>query len=100
MTLLLCRFQSGDCPTNCSATAGEAICCTGIHFAQKDEQTAAGELGQIRPPGGVPLSFGRPDRRFPWKPWKGRPERLEAVPPPNLEKWIDELERIIGRKLE
>ncbi|HZY84387.1 MAG TPA: hypothetical protein VFE78_06125 [Gemmataceae bacterium] len=73
----------------------------GIPVAQGDDKPTPNDLGNIRPPGGTPLPLEEP----------GRPgikvdllnkvrKRLEAAPSKDLDKWVVELERIMGRKLE
>jgi hypothetical protein len=73
----------------------------GIPVAHGDDKLTPKDLGRIRPPGGVPLALEE----------QGKPgitvellnkvrARLEAIPGEDLEKWVVELERIIGEKLK
>ncbi len=72
----------------------------GIHFAQPGEKPTASDLGKIRPPGGVPLMFGAPGHEISVDAVERARHRLEAVPPTDLEKWVVELQRIIGKQLK
>jgi hypothetical protein len=69
----------------------------GVSGAQGDDRK---DLGKIQPPGGVPLPVVGPEGRFTVDGLNKVRERLEAVPPEALEKWVVELERIIGTKLK
>jgi len=70
----------------------------GIHFAQRDEKPTASDLGEIRPPGGVPLFPSRSPITV--QAGAAATKRLEAVPAEDLDKWVVELERITGKKLD
>jgi hypothetical protein len=72
----------------------------GINFAQRGGEPASNDLRRIRPPGGVPLSFGGPGQPILVQGVEKARQRLEAVPPADLEGWVVELERIIDKKLK
>ena len=72
----------------------------GIHFAQPGEKPTASDLGKIRPPGRAPLMFGAPGHEISVDAVERARHRLEAVPPTDLEKWVVELQRIIGKQLK
>jgi len=71
----------------------------GINFAQRDEKPTSSDLGKIRPPGGVPVMPAGP---HPMSVEEGERlrQRLEAAPAEDLDKWVVELERITGKKLD
>jgi RNA polymerase sigma factor (sigma-70 family) len=59
------------------------------------------DLGKIRPPGGVPLPLVKPGTtEIGVDELNKVRKRLEAVPNEDLEKWVVELERIMGTKLK
>jgi hypothetical protein len=73
----------------------------GIKVAPADDKPTSKDLDNIQPPGGPPLPLEEP----------GRPgikvellnkvrKRLEAAPAQALDKWVVELERIMGKKLQ
>lgn len=73
----------------------------GPHAARSDDKTTSTDLRKIQPPGGIPLPLEEP----------GKPgikvdllnkvkARLDAVPAETLDRWVAELERIMGQKLE
>lgn len=71
-----------------------------IHRAQGDDKPASNRLGKIQPPGGVPLDFGRPGTPIKADALKQAARRLESAPAEDLDKWVAELERIMGGKLD
>jgi hypothetical protein len=71
----------------------------GVHFAEQGEKPTSNDLGRIRPPGGVPLLFGGPGQEILVEGLEKVRQRLEAVPPADLERWVLELERIIDKNL-
>ncbi len=71
-----------------------------IHVAHGDDKPASKELRKIQPPGGVPLPVVGPNGVYTVDGLNKTRSRLEAVPTKDLEKWIVELERIIGVKLK
>jgi hypothetical protein len=72
----------------------------GIHVAQGDDKPASKDLGEIQPPGGVPLDLGRPGEELKVEGLKQATRRLESAPQEALDKWVVELERIMDEKLE
>jgi hypothetical protein len=68
----------------------------GIHFAPHDEKPAASDLGKIRPPGGAPLF--QSGVAITVQAMDAVRKRLEAAPAKDLDKWVAELERIMGSK--
>jgi RNA polymerase sigma factor (sigma-70 family) len=59
------------------------------------------DLGKIQPPGGVPLPLVKPGTtEIGVDELNKVRKRLEAVPNEDLEKWVVELERIMGTKLK
>jgi hypothetical protein len=72
----------------------------GIHVARGDDKPTSKDLGEIQPPGGVPLDFGRPGTPIKVDALKKATKRLESVPAEDLDKWVVELERIMDKKLE
>jgi hypothetical protein len=71
----------------------------GINAAPEKGKSAPKDLGEIQPPGGVPLMSGRPGTPIEVEPLKKVTKRLEAVPEKDLGEWVAELERILGKKL-
>jgi hypothetical protein len=67
--------------------------------AEGDDKPTPADLGKIQPPGGVPLDF-RPGKPITVDAVEKARKRLEAVPQEDLEKWVVELERIMGMKLK
>ncbi len=65
-----------------------------------EDGPAPEDLGKIKPPGGVPLDLGRPGTPIKVDGVERARKRLESVPPEDLEKWVVELERIMGTKLK
>jgi hypothetical protein len=72
----------------------------GIHFARGDDKPTSNDIGEIQPPGGVPLDFGRPGTPIKVDALKKATKRLESAPAEDLDKWVVELERIMDKKLE
>lgn len=72
----------------------------GIHVALGDDRPAPKDLGKIQPPGGVPLPLGEPGTPITVDYLKKAQARLEAAPREELDRWLVELERIMGQKLE
>jgi hypothetical protein len=72
----------------------------GIHVAQGDDKPTSKDLGKIQPPGGVPLSPGKPGTEISVDYLKKASKRLEAAPEEALAKWVAELERIMDKKLD
>ena len=72
----------------------------GIHVARGDDKPTSKDLGEIQPPGGVPLDFGPPGTEIKVDTLKRAKNRLESVPAEELEKWVVELERIMDKKLD
>lgn len=69
--------------------------------APADDKPAPKDLGKITPPGGVPLRLTKPGSTAIGVDELNKVRtRLEAVPEKDLEKWVVELERLIGTKLE
>ena len=71
----------------------------GICVARGDGKPMLKDLGKIPPPGGVPLDF-RPGTPIKVDAVEKARKRLESAPAEELEKWVVELERITGEKLE
>jgi|SRR5579883_525005 len=72
----------------------------GTRAARGDDKPTSNDLGQILPPGGVPLDFGRPGTPIKVDALKQATKRLESAPPEDLDKWVAELERIMDQKLD
>jgi len=72
----------------------------GGHVARGDDKPTSPDLGKIQPPGGVPLPVAGPKGEYTVGGLDKARRRLEAVPQEDLEKWVVELERIIGTKLK
>src|SRR5436305_803921 len=72
----------------------------GIDVARGADKTTAKDLGKIEPPGGAPLPLGKPGTEISVDYLKKASKRLEAAPAGTLDKWVAELERIIGQKLQ
>jgi hypothetical protein len=68
--------------------------------ARGDGKPTSTDLGKIRPPGGVPLPVVGAKGVYTVDGLNQARKRLEAVPQEDLEKWVAELERIVGTKLE
>jgi hypothetical protein len=76
-----------------------ALLLLGLHVAQGNDKPASKDLGKIQPPGGVPLPLVKAGTKAIGVDELNKvKERLEAVPPEDLEKWVVELERIIDTK--
>ncbi|MBO0700061.1 MAG: hypothetical protein J2P46_16805 [Zavarzinella sp.] len=71
-----------------------------IAVAPGDDKSAPKDLGDIRPPGGAPLRVSERGREISVDYSKKASKRLESAPAADLDKWIAELERIMGQKLE
>ena len=63
-----------------------------------DEKPASNDLGNIRPPGGVPLFPS--GAAITVQAGDAATKRLEAAPAKDLDKWVAELERLTGKKPE
>jgi hypothetical protein len=73
----------------------------GFVSAQRDDKPNSKDLRAIKPPGGVPLRvYTGPGSEISVNYLKKVTKRLESVPAEDLEKWIAELERLIGTKLK
>lgn len=71
----------------------------GIPVAEGDDKPMPKDLVKIRPPGGAPLRPGRRGAEIGVEYLKQAGKRLEAGEK-DLGKWVTELERIIGQKLD
>src|SRR4051812_45026668 len=71
----------------------------GGNVARGDDKPTSKNLGRIQPPGGVPLPVVGPKGEYTVDGLDKARRRLEAVPQEDLEKWVVELERITGTKL-
>src|SRR6267142_119485 len=71
-----------------------------VDVAQGDDKPTSKDLSKIQPPGGVPLFLGRKGEEIRVDGIEMARKRLEAVPAEDLEKWVVELERIMGKKLK
>ena len=71
-----------------------------IPVAQGDDKPTSRDLDKIRPPGGVPLDFGRPGTPIKVDAVEKATRRLESAPAEDLDKWVVELERIMDTKLD
>ncbi|MBV9122712.1 MAG: TIGR03067 domain-containing protein, partial [Planctomycetes bacterium] len=65
-----------------------------------DNQPTAHRLGDIKPPGGVPLVPGRSGTPLTVDMMTKVRKRLESAPAKDLDQWVVELERIMGQRLE
>jgi hypothetical protein len=65
-----------------------------------DDKPTSKDLGNIQPPGGVPLLPGTGGVEITGAAIRKAGTRLEAVPAADLEKWVAELERIMDKKLD
>ena len=65
----------------------------GTHGARGDDKPTSEDLGKIRPPGGVPLDFGRPGTPIEVDALKQATKRLESAPAEDLDKLIATTER-------
>ena len=72
----------------------------GITVAQGDDKPMPNDLGNIQPPGGVPLDLGWPGTPIKVDGLEKARKRLESAPAEDLEKWVVELERIMDTKLK
>jgi hypothetical protein len=72
----------------------------GIHVARGDDKPASRDLGEIQPPGGVPLDIGRPGMPIRVDALNRAKKRLESALAEDLDKWVAELERIMDKKLD
>jgi hypothetical protein len=89
---------TAELPDELFSTDWQGDLLAGIHFAERDEKPTASNLGRIRPPGGVPLfPSGAP---ITVQAGEAATKRLEAAPAKDLDKWVVELERIIGKQLK
>src|SRR5262249_50668092 len=70
----------------------------GIHATQGDDKSTSKDLGKIQPPGGVPVIPSRATITVAMG--NKLRKRLESAPTEKLNKWVVELERIMGKKLE
>jgi hypothetical protein len=80
-------------------TAAILLFTGGLRSVRGDEPTS-GKLGEVRPPGGVPLNYGRPGTPVNGDALRKASARLGSAPPDELDKWVAELERIAGGKLD
>lgn len=76
------------------------LCLGGIHVAQGDDKPTSKDLSTIQPPGGVPLRVNRRGKEISVEYLNQATKRLESAPPEKLEKWVSELERLMGQKLD
>ncbi len=68
---------------------------------KRDSQPSSKDLGKIKPPGGVPLPIVKPGTNaIGVEELNKVRKRLEAVPEEDLERWVSQLERIMGTKLD
>lgn len=72
----------------------------GFQVALGEDKPTSKDLGEIRPPGGAPLRVSERGTEISASYLKKASQRLEAVPADDFDKWIAELERIMGQKLE
>jgi hypothetical protein len=72
----------------------------GINVAHGDDKATSNDLGNIQPPGGVPLPLGAPGTKITVDFGRKAKKRLEAAPEKDLDKWLVELERIMDKKLD
>jgi hypothetical protein len=72
----------------------------GIQVTAGEDEPTSKDLGMIQPPGGVPLPLGGPGTKISVDYGIKASKRLESVPQEDLDKWVLELERIMGKKLE
>src|SRR5438552_1057335 len=72
----------------------------GIHVAQGADKPTSKDLGKIQPPGGAPLRPGEPGTEISVDFLKKASKRLEAAPEEDLDRWVVELERLTGKKLD
>lgn len=72
----------------------------GFQVARGDDPPAATDLTKIQPPGGVPLNFGKPGEPISTEAIRRATQRLEAAPEEEMAKWVAELKRITGKKLD
>ncbi len=70
----------------------------GITFPQGADLLTTSDLGKIRPPGGVPLICSRSVLTPEVLSRVSR--RLEAAPGKDLDQWVAELERIMGKRVD
>ena len=89
---------TAELPDELFSTKWQGDLLGGINFGERGGKPASNDLHKIRPPGGVPLIS--PESMITAEAGNRMRERLEAVPPADLEKWVVELERIIGAKLK
>src|SRR5215831_1492833 len=72
-----------------------SICLSGA-----EDKPMSRDLGKVQPPGGVPLPLGKPGTAITVDYTAKASKRLESAPTQDLDKWVLELERITGKKLE
>lgn len=73
----------------------------GVGSAPGDDKHAAADLSKVRPPGGAPLPLTRPGKRGIQVDLLNKVrDRLASAPADDLDKWVGELERITGEKLD
>jgi hypothetical protein len=68
--------------------------------ARTDDTPALKQLAKIQPPGGPPLSLGKPGGRITVEALEKVCMRLDSSPQADLTKWVAELERITGKELD
>jgi len=70
----------------------------GIQVCEAEDKPK--DLGKIQPPGGAPLRPGERGKEISVEYLNKATKRLESAPAEDLDKWIAELERINGQKLD
>ena len=86
-----------NCPTNCSHGVARRFA-GGIHFAPRDEKPRRTTSADPAAGRSAAVSGSAADYRA--RRMDAASRRLEAAPAEDLDKWIAELERIIGKKLD
>lgn len=76
------------------------LCLSGFPAARGDNPVPPRDLGKIQPPGGVPLISGRAGTKITVDGLNKTIQRMDSAPPEELIKWVAELERMIGKKLD
>jgi hypothetical protein len=91
---------AAEMPDELFNTAYKGDLLAGIKLARPSEGRTSNDLGEIRPPGGVPLMPYAPGTEISVGPVERMRQRLEAAPAKDLDDWAAELERITGQKLQ
>jgi RNA polymerase sigma factor (sigma-70 family) len=65
-----------------------------------EDKPTSKDLRKIEPPGGVPLRVSERGKEISVEYLKQATKRLESAPPEDLDKWVAELERLMGQKLD